>query len=117
MWHLQRIFLLTAWGILFAHSIVPHNHEDQLELEICTTEQHNADFLDFLGHIFQFSTGEDHLEEYNPGGQSLTFYVPDGISPLPALLVVDKPSSLSEVEVYPKKLFKDQPLRAPPVYS
>jgi hypothetical protein len=62
----QHILLFFAWGILFAHSVVPHTHENSAErITIYPGEQDfDIGLLDALSHIFHFSTGEDHLEDY-----------------------------------------------------
>jgi hypothetical protein len=118
MWRMQRTFLLTAWAILFAHSVVPHMHDAQTELEVCATEnQQESNLLDFLGHIFHFSTGEDHLEEYTAGTQSLKLLMPEQLHAQFAENGCCQPLVLSAAEICLKNHFRYRPLRAPPSYS
>jgi hypothetical protein len=117
--HLQRFLLLSAWAILFAHSIVPHAHEVKAELQICASEhQHDSNLLEMLGHIFHFSTGVEHLEDYNAGSAAVAIYMQE------APIIVRAPffAPLKLAYFAPKTHFSEsharyRPLRAPPVYS
>jgi len=117
--HLSRYFLLSAWAILFAHSIVPHAHELKAELQICaSSHEHDADLLDMLGHIFHFSTGVEHLEDYSTGNSGLTLYIPDS-TPLLTLpyCAESKSAFFSQKNHFSEAHVHYRPLRAPPIYS
>ena len=117
--HLQRYILLSAWAILFAHSIVPHAHEVKAELQICASQhQHDSTLLEMLGHIFHFSTGIEHLEDYNAGNTAVILY-PDEA---PTFLHLRYFAPVKQANFAPKAHFSEsharyRPLRAPPVYS
>ncbi len=116
--NLQRYFLLSAWAILFAHSIVPHAHEAKAELQVCASEhRHTSDLLELLGHIFHFSTGEEHLEDFSAGSAQIVLFVGEAFQLAPLVLVVQQPSFLSPKTYFSKAHHRYRPLRAPPVYS
>ncbi len=116
--NLQRFFLLSAWAILFAHSIVPHAHEAKAELQICASEhQHNSDLLELLGHIFHFSTGEEHLEDFAASNAQIVLFVAEAFQLSPPVIVAQKQSFFSSKTYFSKAHHRYRPLRAPPVYS
>lgn len=117
--HLQRFLLLSAWAILLAHSIVPHAHEVKAELQICASEhQHDSTLLEMLGHIFHFSTGVEHLEDYNGGNAAIVLHLEE----VPTLVQLPYFAPVKQAHFAPKAHFSEsharyRPLRAPPVYS
>ena len=112
---LQQVLVYTAWGILFAHSIVPHAHELDDELKTCVTRhEHDSSLLDTLSHIFHFSTGEDHLEDFSKGTGLQLALVPDRLH----VACYDVDLVTQALERTQKPLSKGAPLiyglRAPP---
>lgn len=112
---LQRILLLAAWGILFAHSVVPHAHETATELTTCaTSHEHNSSLLEALSHIFHFSTGQDHLEDFSIGSSLQLALIPAQLE----LEFVAIDLAHSPVEITQQLLSRAPPLinglRAPP---
>ena len=115
---MQHSLLLAAWVILFAHSVVPHMHEAKDQLQVCATEHHHdSNLLDFLGHVFHFSTGEDHLENYKADSHQLIFNVVSNVE-------VPRPNEAIYTTFFSGLTLKSQKaktryrsLRAPPVYS
>lgn len=115
---LQRILLLAAWGILFAHSVVPHAHETDTELTTCaTSHEHDSSLLEALSHIFHFSMGQDHLEDFSQGSspQLALITLPVRI----AYLEIDQADHTFEIA---HQVLSSAPplvngLRAPPVHS
>lgn len=110
--------LLAAWAILFAHSIVPHNHEAQQELVVCASQhQHDTDLLDFLGHIFHFSTGEDHFEDFSAESMNLVFLLPSSDFIATPFFASLSARYFSPVENIQQTWYRYRSLRAPPAYS
>lgn len=109
--------LFAAWGILFAHSVVPHHHttpHQLLRVEIC---QQDVGVLSFLEHVFHFSTGQDHLEEFNLDQTALVFLAPaqsTAVSAWPALTL--KHTFYSTVKSSASR-YRQGLLRAPPALS
>lgn len=117
--HLQRFFLVSAWAILFAHSIVPHAHEIKAEFQICASKHHhNNTLLEMLGHIFHFSTGVEHLEDYNAGNAATLLYLNETPALVhPPYLVLVKQRYFSQKAHFSESHARYRPLRAPPVDS
>ncbi len=114
---IKRLLLFMAWGILFAHSVIPHAHEIDAELTVCTTShEHDADLLDALSHIFHFSTGEDHLEDYNAGSGQLHVILPEAQKSL-TQVAEDKGQIVPIQQEVQKSRYRSRSLRAPPAYS
>ena len=115
---LKQISLLSAWVILFAHSVVPHAHEAKSELQVCASEhEHDENLLDALGHIFHFSTGLDHLENFSADSAPIVLVAPELLFVTPPVLVAVTPSFSSPTAYFSDVHQRYRPLRAPPVYS
>jgi hypothetical protein len=106
---LKQILLLLAWGILFAHSVVPHSHEEKAERDVFTiNHEHESSFFDALSHIFHFSTGEDHLEDFSKNnGFQLALFAPSFCLPIVQFVEVER---IAEV-------VKQLQSRAPPLIN
>ncbi len=114
----QHMLLYTAWVILFAHSVVPHAHQSDTDSEFCAAANNDdSNILDVLIHLFHFSTGEDHLEDYRSGVEIVHFLVSN-----PAISINLQPKTTDFVTEWINSPAENEqvaysPLRAPPVYS
>ena len=62
---ISKVGLLLAASILMLHSLLPHEHHDEISAERHSYEQKGADsLLDHLLLAFHANLGENHLEEY-----------------------------------------------------
>lgn len=115
---IKRISLILAWGILFAHSVVPHAHESNAELGVCaSSHEHDESLLEALSHIFHFNIGEDHLEDYQAGNGQLVFCAPNGFEVSIPFASPNEVLAKPQLNLYQKDRYRHQSLRAPPSYS
>lgn len=115
---IKHLFLYTAWAILFVHSVVPHQHEQQPELLVCASAHtHASDVLDFLGHIFHFSTGQDHLESFNAERIDHIGMLPTADAVVFVHQIARGKTPFYTSQKTKASRYRHSPLRAPPVYS
>jgi dihydroorotase len=116
--HLKPILLLSAWAILFVHSVVPHLHEAKEELTVCAaSHEHDEDLLDVLSHIFHFSTGVEHLENFCLESNPTIVAIPADVVGGQQDLVSFQDASYTHISPFSEEHSRYQSLRAPPVYS
>jgi len=66
-------FLLLAWTIIFAHSIIPHHHHSEIssiEINQCHHEHHDGH-----DHTTDFSLTEFDFCDHNESGHACHFHV------------------------------------------
>ena len=68
---LRIIALYFSGAILLLHSVVPHQHHDEVDSAAHYLEHQQAEgILDLLGTAFHLNLGSDHLESFKKSDQS-----------------------------------------------
>lgn len=61
----RSVFLLVIATIVLLHTLVPHEHHDKAESEICVTAQDESKgFLDWIALGLHINQNEGHLEHF-----------------------------------------------------
>lgn len=74
---IRKISIILAGSILLMHSILPHEHHSELDVNQHVEEHETAtSLLDFIKLAFHVDLGQDHLESYKVDQQEqVTFHL------------------------------------------
>lgn len=86
-----QILLLASGAILMLHSLLPHDHHDELDdLQHYEQRASAESLVDYIKLAFHIDLGEDHLEDFQ-GSKQLDF----SITPIdPVNVILPKPEIL-----------------------
>ncbi|MEP2026225.1 MAG: hypothetical protein ABJH98_03590 [Reichenbachiella sp.] len=118
---ISKISILVAGAILLLHSVLPHEHHDELNSQQHLIAHETANSLmDLIKLAFHFNPGKNHLEEFEP----IKEYQSDFLAPIIAeVALVLKPILLNETQVnFPsfksgfiiRHLYEELRFRGPP---
>ncbi|HSH51378.1 MAG TPA: hypothetical protein VK982_06610 [Bacteroidales bacterium] len=113
-------FLLLAWAIIFAHSIIPHHHHDpdhDFVCNHCHANHHNT----FTEEINDYDDCDDHACHFQIEVLRQVSIDPVFIATSEHLFSVFFPNQKSErntfyIEIRYEPLFFTNQLRAPPIF-
>ena len=121
---LAHFFLACSIMLVLGHSLMPHNHQDDIPLTFRITEKKALSLADIVKLTFSFNLGANHLEEYKTCQvlvneltfQSLDFTLPTKTELF--LFPIDKSCIGCEECTFTSALSAGNiQLRAPPVLS
>ncbi len=72
-----KFFLFLALGFLGLHTVIPHEHEQVVEIDHFHAHNNPDSLLDYLKQAFHEDLGENHLEDFQISGIDVLF-IPSG---------------------------------------
>lgn len=62
----RNLLLTIASGLLLAHSVISHRHQEVTQLSISADKSVELQLFDFIKIVISEDLGKNHLEDYQP---------------------------------------------------